>query len=101
MVPLCLHEDAGPFTKKRSCNVISWRGLLSRAGERLSQSPVATFIKDDALPPDDEQAVWQPILREFEQLAREGVGGRRFLLMFARADLQNRCDAWRLPHFNG
>ena len=37
MIPLRLHEDAGPFTKMKGVNLISWSSLLGRGTELESK----------------------------------------------------------------
>ena len=100
VVPLTLHEDAGPFIKRSSVNIISFNGLFSRAGEKVSQFPVATFIKQGMLSSEQEQSLWNPILAEFTRLAQEGVGGWRFVLLFAKGDMENRSVTWGLKSYN-
>jgi hypothetical protein len=42
MVPLSIHEDAGPYAKRGSANVVSFSGLLARGGRE--KVPVADSI---------------------------------------------------------
>jgi len=82
IVPLAIHEDAGPFSKRSSVNIISFCGLFTRAGDRQSQFPIATYIKEGPLSGDSLQSFWGPILDEFQSLASRPVGGYRFFVSF-------------------
>ena len=45
IVPLTLHEDAGPYSKKKSTNVVSFNGLFGTGGEKLCQFVICSWIK--------------------------------------------------------
>ena len=99
-MPCTIFEDAGPFTKKLSCNVVSFGGLFGRGGDKLSQFPICAYlkVKESA---DDHAAMWSPILKDFEDLAIRGVGPWKFFLLFAKSDLEVRTVSWGLPSYNG
>ena len=77
IVPCTLHEDAGPFTKQLSCNVVSFGCLFGRGGDTLTQFPITAYLKTKQSA-DDTTAMWAPILRDFEELASVGVGPWKF-----------------------
>ena len=45
MVPLAIHEDAGPYAKASSCVGFSFSGVLGQGDEKVSQIPIASCIK--------------------------------------------------------
>ena len=100
-MPLTLHEDAGPFLRNQSVTVISFGGMFGQGGFKMCQLPIASFMKGEGkIGPAALQSLWGPILAGFEQLARVGINGRRFLLLFGKGDLDVRSNSWGLPHFN-
>ena len=101
LVPLTVHEDAGPYTKRSTVNIISFTGVLGRGPEKTSQFVIASYIKEGRTSHDDAVSMWGPILADFEKLATVGVGGYRFLLLFAKGDLEVRANSWGLPSYNG
>ena len=101
MVPLTFHEDAGPYIKGASVNIISFTGLLGRGPEKTSQYLVASYIKEGVADHADVVAMWAPILADMQKLVTEGIGGYRFLLLFMKADLEVRSNSWGLSSYNG
>lgn len=101
LIPLTVHEDAGPYAKKKSCNVISFSSLLGEGSEKLRQWPIASYIKAGPSTSEQIDALWVPLLADFRSLVEDRICGPwRFILMFAKADLENRSNAWGLPHYN-
>ena len=100
IIPLCIHEDSGPFTKTKSVDILSFSGLFGSAGEKCSQYPIASFVKEAPLSDVESQHVWAPILKECEELASKGVGGQRFLLLFVKGDLDVRSNTWGFASWN-
>ena len=96
MVPITLHEDAGPFIKRKSVNVVSFSGLFAAGGEKISQFVIASYIKEGATSEVALAELWEPILRDFEKLLTHGVSQWRFLLLFAKGDLEVRSTSWGL-----
>ena len=102
VIPIAIHEDAGPFTKNSGCNVISWSGLLGAGGERISQFIIGSHIKESG--PSDQVKLanlWGAILGDFQRLLTNAVGGFFFVLVHAKGDLEVRSNVWGLPHYNG
>ena len=102
LVPLTLHEDAGPITKKSSANCISFSAVLGQGNEKLTHFLCATYVKRNRDDNVDNNPMWRALLSDLEALAVGGVGeeGWRFLVLFAKADEQVRCDEWGLTHYN-
>ena len=46
MVPLTVHEDAGPYSKKLGCLSFTFSSLLSTGPEKVTQCPIASCIKE-------------------------------------------------------
>lgn len=57
LVPVVLHCDAGPYTKKKSCYVLSWGSLLGVGSEQESTYLIASWI-DKKQNAQDEEALW-------------------------------------------
>ena len=71
-VPCVVHSDAGPCTKRASCNVLSWSVLLSVGDEKLCKFVIASYLKKAS--GGDEHA-WARIVEDFDELATSVVGG--------------------------
>ena len=113
-IPLCIHEDAGPITKKSSANCISIAGLLGSGNEKLTHWLCSTYIKKKK-GEIDNTAMWNALIADLEALSSGEIGGSivapvggtdslqkwRFVCLFAKADEQVRCDEWKLIHYNG
>ena len=114
VVPLAVHEDAGPVSKSQSATIISWSSIVGKGSEKLTHFPIASWVKGKHETQLSDHPCWQVLLHDFEKLARghdheraesivaDAGGGRpwRFVLLFAKADEQNRCDQWGLVHYN-
>ena len=107
-VPCVVHSDAGPCTKAKSTNCVSWSALLGSGGEKSSKFLVCSCVKLDSR---RDTPSWERLLQDFAQLATGVVGGKevardkrrlwRFVLLAAKADEEVRCNEWGLPHFGG
>ena len=105
-VPCVVHSDAGPCTKAKSTNCVSWSALLGSGGEKSSKFLVCSCVKTDSR---GDWPSWERLLQDFAQLATSVVGGQevarnkrrlwRFVLLTAKADEEVRCNEWGLPHF--
>jgi len=42
VVPVCIHEDAGPYVKHRSVNIIFFSSLVAAGGEKVGKLPIAS-----------------------------------------------------------
>ena len=101
LIPLTFHEDAGPFAKKKSCNVLSFSTLLGDETENLRQWTIASYIKTGPATNEQLAALWAPLLADLRSLAEgRDIGPWRFILLFAKADLECRSNSWGLPHYN-
>ena len=100
-IPLAMHEDAGPCSKKLSADCISFSSLLKAGTERLTHFLCASKIKKKS----DDLKIWEVLLRDLEMLARDGIGGRgppwKFVLMIVKADEEARCNMFGLTHWSG
>ena len=80
VVPLAIHEDAGPFTKRSSTNVLSFSSLMGAGGKKVCNYQIATYVKTGALDGATLGDLWHPILEDFEQLTSRGIGGLALFL---------------------
>eukprot|EP00959_Pyramimonas_sp_CCMP1952_P177472 3709781-Pyramimonas_sp.AAC.1 len=104
-VPLAVHEDAGPVTKKLSARCLSFSGVLGVGTEKLTNLLCASAIKGKK--GEDDLKAWDVIIADLETLASGGFELRdadgslwKFVLMFAKADEECRCNDWGLVHFS-
>ena len=65
-VPCVLHSDAGPCTKTRSANIVSWSSLVGRGPEKTSKLQVYTNLKSNNL---GDPVAWNHLLKDFDALA--------------------------------
>ena len=66
-VPLFLHEDAGPYAKRKSANIVSYNGILGRGRNwktRFLFSSEVKFSKEDGGTQD--KASWSMFFHELE-----------------------------------
>ena len=110
MVPCTIHQDAGPYSKKSSCDCWSFSSLLANGNETLTKYLMATSIKLSGQKPSDR--AWSIILKDFDDLSTGLVKGApvardedgtvwSFVLLFAKADQECQCVEWGLPHYGG
>ena len=69
-VPMGLHEDAGPYAKRRSANCVSYSGILGVGRDvetKLLYATEVKFSKADGFVQD--QKSWEIVVREFDMLA--------------------------------
>ena len=100
IVPLTLHEDAGPYSKKKSTNVVSFNGLFGTGGEKLCQFVICSWIKEGHPSPGDLAAFWDPIMADFNELAVTGMGRWKLFILLAKGDMEQRSVGWGLPSYN-
>ena len=97
-VPLVLHDDAGPISKRSSAYVRSFHSVLGVGAERESRFLVCSYLKGAGL----EDRTWPALLDSFADLARpvegEAWGG---ILLFMSGDFEYACNDLGLPHYNG
>ncbi len=84
LVPLTVHEDAGPYTKKLSTNIVSFSSFFGAGGEKVSQFVVASYIKEGSPSIAEVGNLWDPILADSDNLLSTGVGDFLFLPIFKR-----------------
>ena len=110
-IPLRIHEDAGPCTKRKSSNVINWSSLLSRGNDKTTRMPIGSYIKLKQTKVATTDGAWAEILQSFELLASQATSsapiaktddGHRFgaVLMFACGDCGARSREWGLVDYN-
>jgi hypothetical protein len=104
-IPLAIHEDCGPCTKKLSARCLSVFSVLGEGSEKLSHFLCASAIK--VAKDEDDFKAWEAMLADFEALASgmidlvdaQGVNWD-FVLLFGLADEEGRCNDWGLPHYS-
>ena len=105
-VPCVLHEDAGPYSKNRSCDIVSWSSLTGRGSDLMTKYVHHTELKHSGLDPTSAQASWDAFFQDFDSLAygidpetgehvvcaTDGVPWR-FVLIHGKSDLEQAL-AW-------
>ena len=66
VVPLTCHEDAGPFSKSKSANCLSFSGFLCAGGEKVTKYLCCSNVKAKGL---YTTSAWRELIRDFEGLA--------------------------------
>ena len=108
-VPLFLHEDAGPYSKRRSANCVSYSSILGIGREKDTKmlfSSEVKFSKEDGFVQD--RASWDIFFSEFDRLAagvdehgtpyfpiRDGSYWS-FIMIFGKGDMEVICQVWGL-----
>ena len=68
-IPICLHEDAGPFSKSKGCNLLQWYALNGHGGDVETRYYIFSFLKVAGAPADLSAAAWDILLADFDDLA--------------------------------
>ena len=108
-IPVTLHEDAGPFSKNKSCYVISWSSVLGCGTEFETKLVYCSSVKVARSARDDE--CYKLLLRDFDCLACGFVDGSpiaqdedgtvwKAVLLWGKGDLEVQTVEWGLPSYN-
>jgi len=95
-IPIAVHQDAGPCTKTKSADCISFSSLLAEGGEKVTKLLLATCVADS----NNDWQVWREVLKDLDEAATRGVDGWFLVLLFGKADEEQRSQKWRVPHYN-
>ena len=103
MLPVVVHTDAGPCTKRKSAHCVSWSGLLGTGSEKVTKFFAFTYLKATS---DGDAPAWQALVRDFRTLATDGVAseGRRrwkMVLLACKSDEEARANEMGLVHWGG
>eukprot|EP00959_Pyramimonas_sp_CCMP1952_P122280 2556364-Pyramimonas_sp.AAC.1 len=106
-VPCSVHCDAGPVTKSKSANIVSWSSMVGFGGEKTSKFTVASYLKSSN---NTDAPLWRALLNDFDHLATGVVGGTavagddrkliKFVLLVVKSDEEACSNEFGLPHFN-
>ena len=71
-LPCLLHEDAGPYSKRKGMNVVNWTPLLGEGTDLEMHFVCFTHVLEKALGPDDKQAknAWGALFRDMDACVR-------------------------------
>lgn len=99
VIPISVHEDAGPFTKSLSCITVSFSSVVSTGSDKETQFLIASVIKQKGA---DQRmhAFWDVLLADFCSLATDGLAGWKFVLLAAKGDLETRSNSWGMASYN-
>ena len=106
-IPICLHEDAGPYAKGHSMNIINFSSLLARGPQESTKFIITSHIKTAEEKPNSESLAkfWAEIIADFDELAAsdklvdpsDGGDQWRVILLFGKGDMEMRVQTWGLP----
>ena len=107
-IPIVLHEDAGPYAKGYSMNIINFSALLARGPESQTKFAIASHIKTADDKPDEESLskFWSEVIADFDALANsdklvaKDESKWRAVLMFGKGDMEMRIQTWGLPGYS-
>ena len=57
-IPICMHEDAGPFSKSKACNLLQRYALNGHGGDVETRYYIFSFLKVAGAPADLSAAAW-------------------------------------------
>ena len=69
MVPITLHEDAGPYSQKRSTNIVSFSSLLGKGSKKEVKYLIMSAIKLKKSAGTQDAAAWAVVLDDCTALA--------------------------------
>ena len=104
-IPLVIHEDAGPYAKGKSMNIINFSSLLANGAEHDTKLCIATHVKDpEHADVKNIEVFWRELIKDFEELAN-GTSEIHFrngdkwtaILLFGKGDMEMRVVTWGLP----
>ena len=110
LVPLTVHEDAGPCTKRLSAPCVSFSGLLGQGDEKVAKYVCfSSLTRNDSN--DNNHEGWKCLLKDLDDLLLGMKDGEvialnedgqpwLFILLFAKADEECRVSAWGLVSYN-
>ena len=112
-IPICIHEDAGPFSKSKSCNLLQWYGLLGQGNDVQTRYYIFSILKVAGAPLDLSAPAWDILLADLDDLAAGSSSDtgeafapidadRRWTLIpcFGPSDLEAQVS-WGNPSYNG
>ena len=74
-IPVTIHEDATPFTKRKGTNVVSWSPLLGMGTDIVYKIGTLTYIKTAGQPLDFCKDAWNLFLADLEAMEAGIVDG--------------------------
>ncbi len=110
VIPFTIHADAGPFSKKTACYVVSCASLLGIGEAKLTKFACASYVQGAGGRGDESW--WGHLLADFLALGSGVVNGRevardadgnlwRAALLFVKCDEDVRANDFGLTHFSG
>ena len=106
-IPCTLHQDAGPYSKRKSAECISFSSLLADGPEKLTKFLIASTVKTKRSVPCE--VAWPSMLEDWEAMGRGEVGGRAiaeaggvrwtFILLYVKGDEECQCNEWGMSHW--
>ena len=114
LIPLVLHLDGGPFTKRQSVMVLSWASPFGVGSDHESVFLIATWIKTKQRPIDHNmEALWSNLGASFNAFANleypsRALDGSRFIKRSWRAECKGQLlapiaettgEGWGAVHF--
>ena len=96
-IPLAVHEDAGPFSKRRSTNIINIGSVLGSGTDIECRYPIASYLKSAGDAVDSGLLGWEALFQDLSDLFHgdiiivvEGISWS-FVLTFGEGDMEVLC----------
>eukprot|EP00959_Pyramimonas_sp_CCMP1952_P100431 2100802-Pyramimonas_sp.AAC.1 len=101
VIPLSVHEDSGPITKRLSAGHVSFASVLADGSGKRTHHLIATHVKETG--EGVQTRMWELLLRDFDSLLLGASGGRivapagpgqcwKFLFLFCKCDEEARSN---------
>ena len=110
-IPVTIHEDATPFTKRKGTNVVSWSPLLGMGTDIVYKIGTFTYIKTAGQPLDFCKDAWNLFLADLEAMEAGIVDGIpvlsdpdgvlwKFCAVFGKGDGEVNHVAWGVAGYS-
>lgn len=113
-IPIVVHEDAGPYSKRRSCDIIDYSSVRGEGKEIETKWVFGTFIKGKNHSDDESMMGWVLFLSDMTRL-RVGYDEDgspllhdpllgidwKLILLFEKGDMEVECRSWGLTAWDG
>ncbi len=96
-IPITIHEDAAPYSKRRSVTTVSWHSVLGEGSDWETRIMAMTWVSDTDNPLDVTHC-WHRLLQDFEQLENGFGDGWSATLLWGIGDLEQTVK-WGAPDF--
>ena len=116
LLPITLHEDAGPYAKKKSVHEISWGPIMGGGSDWESRFVFATYMSVPGQNPTELAVAFQTFFADLDDLCKghdqanvpfaiddesRDCGGWGLCLLFGQTDLEQATVGWGMQSYGG